>query len=198
VSRTPARVPTVGIPDYETLMRPTLAALAKGQPQTRSQIRDAVAAATGIGGDDLAEMLPSGNATVFESRVGWALTYMSQAGLATRPKRGVYVITDRGRTVLDEQPERVDNKVLEQFPEFLEFKARRNEKGSRSERTVSRALSASRPCRPRRRSSGWSRTLTMRWPRSCSTGCSRSRRRFWSGSACDCSARWATGAARLC
>jgi len=117
------------VPDYETLMRPTLTALATGQPQTRSQIRDAVAAATGIGDDDLAEMLPSGNATVFGSRVGWALTYMSQAGLATRPKRGVYAITDRGLKVLDEHPERVDNKVLEQFPEFLEFKARRNEKG---------------------------------------------------------------------
>ena len=88
-----------------------------------------MAAATGIGGDDLAEMLPSGKATVFGSRVGWALTYMSQAGLATRPKRGVYLIADRGRTVLDEHPERVDNKVLEQFPEFLEFRARRNEKG---------------------------------------------------------------------
>ena len=74
-------------------------------------------------------MLPSGKATVFGSRVGWALTYMAQAGLATRPKRGVYVIADRGLKVLDENPERVDNKVLEQFPEFLEFRARRNEKG---------------------------------------------------------------------
>jgi restriction system protein len=79
--------------------------------------------------DDLALMLPSGKATVFGSRVGWALTYMSQAGLATRPKRGVYVITDRGLHVLEAHPDRVDNKVLEQFPEFLEFKARRNEKG---------------------------------------------------------------------
>jgi restriction system protein len=122
-------VPIVGVPDYETLMRPTLAALASGQPHTRGQIRAAVATAAGIGGDDLAEMLPSGKVTVFGSRVGWALTYMSQAGLATRPKRGVYVITDRGRKVLDEHPERVDNKVPEQFPEFLEFKARRNEKG---------------------------------------------------------------------
>lgn len=41
-------------------MRPTLAALATGQPQTRSQVRDAVAAAVGIGEDELAEMLPSG------------------------------------------------------------------------------------------------------------------------------------------
>ena len=119
----------MGVPDYETLMRPTLAALADGQPQTRGQIRDAVAHATGSGEDDLAQMLPSGKATVFGSRVGWALTYMSQAGLATRPKRGVYVITDRGLKVLDEHPERVDNKVLQQFPEFLEFRARRSEKG---------------------------------------------------------------------
>jgi restriction system protein len=123
------KVPTVGVPDYETLMRPTLAALSNAQPQTRGQIRDAVASATGIDGDDLAQILPSGKATVFGSRVGWALTYMAQAGLATRPKRGVYLITDRGLKVLDEHSERVDSKVLAQFPEFLEFRARRNEKG---------------------------------------------------------------------
>jgi restriction system protein len=113
-------------------MRPTLAALANGQPHTRGQIRDAVAEAAEIDEDDLAEMLPSGKATVFGSRVGWALTYIAQAGLAARPKRGLYVITDRGLKVLDENPDRVDNKVLEQFPEFpefLEFRARRNEKG---------------------------------------------------------------------
>jgi restriction endonuclease Mrr len=57
----------VGVPDYETLMRTTLAALKNGQPQTRGQIRDAVAAATHIRDDDLAEMLPSGKATVAQS-----------------------------------------------------------------------------------------------------------------------------------
>ena len=110
-------------------MRPTLAALANREPQTRGQVREAVGAAVGIGEDELAELLPSGKATVFGSRVGWALTYMSQAGLASRPKRGVYVITERGLAVLNEHSQRVDNKVLEQFPEFLEFKARRSEKG---------------------------------------------------------------------
>src|SRR5829696_6274276 len=127
--RCPARVRGVAVPTYVTLMRPTLAALADGRPWTRGQLREAVATASGVSDDDLSAMLPSGKATVFGSRVGWALTYMSQAGLATRPKRGVYVITDRGLKVLDEQPDRIDNKVLQQFPEFLEFKARRNEKG---------------------------------------------------------------------
>ena len=119
----------MAVPDYETLMRPTLAALADGQPRTRSQLREAVAPVAGVYGDDLLKLLPSGKATVFGSRVGWALTYMSQAGLVTRPKRGVYVITDRGRRVLDTHHDRVDNRVLEQFPEFLEFKSRRTEKG---------------------------------------------------------------------
>ena len=91
----------MAVPDYETLMKPTLTALADGQPRTRGQLREAVAPVVGVHGDDLEEMLPSGKATVFGSRVGWALTYMSQAGLVTRPKRGVYVITDRGRHVLD-------------------------------------------------------------------------------------------------
>jgi restriction system protein len=117
------------VPDYETLMRPTLAALADGQPRTRGQLREAVAPIADVSGDDLLAMLPSGKATVFGSRVGWALTYMSQAGLVTRPKRGVYVISDRGRQVLDAYPDRVDNQVLELFPEFLEFKSRRTEKG---------------------------------------------------------------------
>jgi restriction system protein len=124
-----ASVPPMAVPDYETLMRPTLAALADRQPRTRSQVREVVAPAADVSGDDLLAMLPSGKATVFSSRVGWALTYMSQAGLVTRPKRGVYVISDRGRKVLDAYPDRVDNKVLEQFPEFLEFKSRRSEKG---------------------------------------------------------------------
>jgi restriction system protein len=119
----------MSVPDYETLMRPTLAAPADGQPKTRGQLREAVAPVAGMSAEDLEQMLPSGKATVFGSRVGWALTYMSQAGLVSRPRRGVYLITDRGRHVLDAQPDRVDNKVLAQFPEFLEFKTRRNEKG---------------------------------------------------------------------
>ena len=119
----------MAVPDYETLMRPTLSALADGNPWKRGELREAIAPVVGVYGEELEEKLPSGKSTVFASRVGWALTYMSQAGLVTRPRRGVYVITDRGRQVLAAHSNRVDNKVLEQFPEFLEFKSRRSEKG---------------------------------------------------------------------
>jgi restriction system protein len=41
------------------------------------------------------------------NRLHWAATYMYQAGLLSRPKRGVVRITDRGRKVTAAHPDRV-------------------------------------------------------------------------------------------
>ncbi len=111
------------VPDYQTLMAPCLVALQDGQPRALRQVRDFVATRLGLTEDDLHETIRSG-ARVFDSRVHWALTYMAQAGLVRRPKRGVVEITDRGREVLRQHPERVDNDVLNGFPEFREFMSR--------------------------------------------------------------------------
>jgi restriction system protein len=40
------------------------------------------------------------------------------------PRRGVFTITDRGKSVLAQNPPKIDLKLLEQFPEFLVFKAK--------------------------------------------------------------------------
>jgi len=45
-------------------------------------------------------------------------------GLLVKPRRGISTITERGRTVLREYPERVDMSVLEQFPEYVDFRTR--------------------------------------------------------------------------
>jgi restriction system protein len=55
---------------------------------------------------------------------------MAQAGLLRRPRRGVVELTERGREVLSGNPARVDNSVLAQYPEFLEFKTRGSWKSS--------------------------------------------------------------------
>jgi restriction system protein len=49
---------------------------------------------------------------------------MYQAGLLSRPKRGVVCITDRRRKVAAARPDRVDIRVLSEFPEFIDFKSR--------------------------------------------------------------------------
>jgi len=74
-----------------------------------------------------AEMLPSGTAPLFDNRVGWARTYLKQAGLLESPRRGFFRITDRGRAVLAQNPPRIDASLLDQFEEFRAFRARRRE-----------------------------------------------------------------------
>ncbi|MGR3342019.1 MAG: winged helix-turn-helix domain-containing protein [Paracoccaceae bacterium] len=48
-----------------------------------------------------AETIPSGSETLISSRVQWALTYLVQAGLISRPRRAHFVITEQGRSTLD-------------------------------------------------------------------------------------------------
>ncbi len=67
------------------------------------------------------EMLPSGQQPVFINRVGWARTYMKKAGLIEPTRRGYFRITERGITVLKQNPSKIDAQFLLQFPEFREF-----------------------------------------------------------------------------
>lgn len=113
----------MAVPDYETLMLPVLRSLGDGQTVSAKQLRERVAAEVGLSAADRAETIPSG-APVFDNRVHWAVTYMVQAGLLVRPKRGAVLLTDRGREVLGQKPERIDNGLLEGFEEFREFKSR--------------------------------------------------------------------------
>lgn len=113
----------MAVPDYETLMAPCLQVIADGELHAVRELRDDIAHRLQITLADREQKIPSG-APVFDSRVHWAITYLVQAGLVRRPRRGVVQITDRGREVLQRHPERIDNSVLAQFPEFVEFKSR--------------------------------------------------------------------------
>src|SRR3954471_12792507 len=84
----------------------------------------------GLSGAERNQLLPSGKGTTLASRVGWARTYLAQAGLVEATRRGHFKITDRGRAVLARGPEKIDNALLLEFPEFREFKSRRRPNGS--------------------------------------------------------------------
>ena len=114
----------MAIPDFQTLMRPLLELHADGGEKTQQELRDALAQQFKLTEEDLAERLPSGTARTFVNRVAWASTHMKEAGLLVKPRRGISTITERGRTVLREYPERVDMSVLEQFSEYVEFRTR--------------------------------------------------------------------------
>jgi restriction system protein len=116
------------IPDYESLMLPLLRLSADRSVHKFSDAVDVLADEHGLSAKERSELLPSGVQPVFRNRVGWAKSYLKQAGLLTFPKRGLFQITDRGLDLLKTTPKRVNNAVLEQYPEFNEFKSRRRDK----------------------------------------------------------------------
>jgi restriction system protein len=105
-------------------MRPLLALHEDGEEKTQAAPRDALARQFALNEEDLAEMLPSGTERTFVNRVAWASTHMKAAGLLVKPRRGISKITDRGRAVLNDHPDRVDASVLQAFPEYVAFRRR--------------------------------------------------------------------------
>jgi len=112
---------TMPIPDFQSCMLPFLRHLADGAEHTPRDTEDAIAIHFKLTAQELSALLPSGQMTVFKSRVGWARTYIKKAGLLDSPKRGVYVITKRGQDVLAQNPTAINIKFLEQYPEFITF-----------------------------------------------------------------------------
>lgn len=124
----------MAIPDYQTLMLPVLKLAADGSEHKFSQAVEQLADEFELTTEERNELLPSGSQAVFNNRVGWARSYLKQAGLLASSKRGFFNITEKGKELLATNPPKVDISVLEQYPEFIEFKNRKKEKsGSESQ-----------------------------------------------------------------
>lgn len=114
------------IPDYQALMLPVLKAAAHGEVRI-SDIIDDLANGFGLTEEERTTLLPSGRQTIFSNRTHWAKTYLMQAGLLASTRRAHFTITDRGRSVVAQNPTEIDKEYLAKFPEFVQFLNRRNE-----------------------------------------------------------------------
>lgn len=120
-------LPNMTIPDYQSIMLPLLEYTADGREHRATETTEHLADRFKLTDEERRELLPSGRSLVIRNRTGWARTYLRKAGLLVSPKRGVFLITDRGRGVLAQNPERIDNKFLDQFPEFVEFRTKKSD-----------------------------------------------------------------------
>jgi restriction system protein len=110
------------LPTYEMCMLPLLRILQDGNEHRLRDVIEAAANHFGLTTEDREQLLPSGNQRVFDNRMGWARTYLKKAGLLEYPKRGLSQITARGKEVLAENPDSIDAKYLQRFPEFKPFR----------------------------------------------------------------------------
>lgn len=111
----------MAIPDFQTLMLPVLRASANGEVKI-SEVVGVLGQQLGLTEAELSELLPSGKQTTFANRVNWAKSYLGKAGLIDLTRRGHFIISERGRSVLTAPPTRISIKFLETFPEFKLFR----------------------------------------------------------------------------
>ena len=116
------------IPDYQACMLPLLRYAGDGDEHQLKDAISALASDFSLTDEERNEFLPSGQQPVFTNRVGWARTYLKKAGLLSSPRRGYFKITERGTDVLKENPSEINQKYLERFPEFIEFKSIRRDR----------------------------------------------------------------------
>ena len=115
----------MAIPDYQSCMLPLLEFLGDQHEHSLRETIDHLATHFKLTEDELKQLLPSGQQAVFDNRVAWAKTYLKQAGLLEPTRRGYFRITPRGLEALQQKPEKINVKFLEQFKEFRDFRQRK-------------------------------------------------------------------------
>lgn len=109
------------IPDFQTLMLPLLR-LSADKEWRISDAVERLAEDSKLSQEERTLLIPSGRQTTFSNRVAWAKSYLIKAGLLKPTKRAHFCISDQGRGVLANPPDRITIKFLSQFPEFQEFR----------------------------------------------------------------------------
>src|ERR1700712_3659096 len=107
----------MSIPDYQFLMLPVLKAAAHGEVRIGAVIQE-LADQLQLTLDERAQLLPSGQQTVFSNRVGWAKSFLGKAELVELTRRGYFTVTPLGRSVLEKDPSSIYNQFLTQFEGF--------------------------------------------------------------------------------
>src|SRR5687768_10746681 len=113
------------IPEFQEFMLPVLTFLKDGKEHSSKELYSLAAEHFKLTEDDKNEWLPSKSELRYMNRTSWARTFLLKAGLIETPKRGFAKITPEGLKVLAQDPSRIDNKFLSQYPQFVEFRTSR-------------------------------------------------------------------------
>jgi restriction system protein len=126
----------MGVPDFQSFFKPLLEFAADGEEHSIREAREVIARSMSLSEADLSELLPSGTQTKFDNRVAWARSYFVQAKVIESTRRGYFRITDRGRELLAKRHSRIDIRILDQYPEFVEFHSPSRDNDSQASRDI--------------------------------------------------------------
>jgi restriction system protein len=108
----------MSIPDFQSIMLPLLRLCSDGQEHTNREAIEVLACEYRLTPEELKKMLPSAQQRVFDNRVAWARAHMKMALLLENVRRGVFRITERGKSILGAPPNEINLAFLRTFPEY--------------------------------------------------------------------------------
>ena len=124
----------MAIPDFESIMLPLLKCVQDGKVWSMVDVEKFLISKLGLSDEDANQLKPSSSyETIFSNRTRWARFYMKKAGLLIDPKRGHTQITTEGVNVLKQNPSKIDNNFLKQFPSFVEFYGKKKDEEQKTE-----------------------------------------------------------------
>lgn len=106
-------------------MLPYMTLISDGADHSIKEMMAHLASRFSLTEDDLTELIPSKKQTRFYNRVTWAGSHLRQAKLVENVGRGLFRITTRGQELLSRNLGHIDINVLNEFPEYQEFRQRR-------------------------------------------------------------------------
>lgn len=136
----------MAVPEFQSFFKPLLDLTADGKEHSIQEAREVIAKVMALSEAEMQELLPSGTQTKFENRVAWAKSYFIQAKVLEAPRRSYFRITPRGMELHKAGHKRIDIRILNQYPEFLEFhkaKSPKEEEQDSSEETPEETLQKS-------------------------------------------------------
>jgi hypothetical protein len=113
----------MAVPKFDALMLPLLQVAADGQEHRLNDLITLIAERLNLSEADRTEKMASGQSR-FRNRVYWAKLYLNQAKAIETIRPGVFTISERGRTLLEQDEERITVDALMEFSEFRAFKAK--------------------------------------------------------------------------
>ena len=111
----------MAVPDFQSFFNPLLDLAADGNEHSIQEARTVIAAQMSLPEGDMRELLPSGTQTKFDNRIAWAKSYFIQAKVLEASRRSYFKITQRGIDLHKKGLSRIDIRILNQYPEFVEF-----------------------------------------------------------------------------
>ena len=116
------------IPDFQSVMRPLMDVVSDGKEHFMREALDRLAKHFELTEEERKRLLPSGQQEIFTNRVAWAKTHLRMAGLIEAPARGIFKITPRGQEILRTTADRIDLRLLQKQPGYLEARGRKRDK----------------------------------------------------------------------